>query len=86
MNTPNSWQIDLQRRNPSQNMARFYGLSIQVDLFGIWILSRNWGRIGSVGQSKYQSFNNAQDAYIILDRLHRQKLKRGYTPVRTGTS
>ncbi|WP_421566665.1 WGR domain-containing protein [Ochrobactrum sp. EDr1-4] len=49
-------------------MARFYGLSIQVDFFGIWILSRNWGRIGSVGQSKYQSFDNALDAYIILDR------------------
>jgi len=73
--------IDLQRRNPTQNMARFYGLSVQPDLFGVWVFTRNWGRIGSFGQSKCQSFDSSQDAYAALDRLHRQKIKRGYTPV-----
>ncbi|MEN5279318.1 WGR domain-containing protein [Brucella sp. TWI432] len=78
MNNAVSRHVDLQRRDPSQNMARFYGLSVQPDLFGIWVLARNWGRIGSFGQSKCQSFENAQEACSALDRLHRQKLKRGY--------
>jgi len=73
--------VDLQRRNPSQNMARFYGLSVETDLFGLWVLTRNWGLIGSFGQSKCQSFDSSQDACSALDRLHRQKLKRGYMPV-----
>ncbi|WP_235901686.1 WGR domain-containing protein [Brucella rhizosphaerae] len=42
-------------------MARFYGLSVEPDLVGVWVFTRNWGRIGSSGQSKCQSFDSSQD-------------------------
>jgi len=79
MNNSTSMHVDLQRRSPSQNMARFYGLSVEPDLFGVWVFTRNWGRIGSFGQSKCQSFDSSHDAYSALDRLYRKKMKRGYT-------
>ncbi|KAA9371084.1 WGR domain-containing protein [Ochrobactrum quorumnocens] len=61
MNNSNYLHVDLLRRNTSQNMARFYGLSVEPDLVGVWVFTRNWGRIGSSGQSKCQSFDSSQD-------------------------
>ena len=39
--------MHLRRIDPDRNMARFYTMSVQPNLFGEWLLLREWGRIGS---------------------------------------
>jgi predicted DNA-binding WGR domain protein len=34
----------LRKRDPQHNLARFYALSVQPNLFGSWFLIREWGR------------------------------------------
>ncbi|MFI3905547.1 WGR domain-containing protein [Ochrobactrum sp. S1502_03] len=70
--------IKLYRVTPEQNMARFYGLSVERDLFGVWIFTRNWGRIGSRGQFKHQSFETEHAAIHMLNSFYTRKLRRGY--------
>ncbi len=48
------------------------------DLFGHWVLLREWGRIGSGGQVKAEQFGNAGEALLALQKLTRAKMKRGY--------
>ena len=43
--------VILRRIDAAQNMARFYLLDVQPDLFGGWSLIREWGRIGRAGAS-----------------------------------
>jgi predicted DNA-binding WGR domain protein len=35
---------------PEKNLARFYRLDVQPDLFGWWRFIREWDRIGRPGQ------------------------------------
>lgn len=59
-------------------MARFYRMLIVPNLFGEWVLLREWGRIGSGGQVKAEVFANAGAALLALQKLTRTKLRRGY--------
>jgi predicted DNA-binding WGR domain protein len=70
--------LHLRRIDPTQNMRRFYVLSLQPTLFGGASVIRNWGRIGTVGQSMMQTFDQIQDASNALDRLERSKRRKGY--------
>ena len=41
------------RIDPSKRMhRRFYRFDVHLDLFGQWCLMREWGRIGSAGQTR----------------------------------
>ncbi|TIU14242.1 MAG: WGR domain-containing protein, partial [Mesorhizobium sp.] len=53
--------VHLQRIDPNCNMARFYALSVQPTLFGEVSLIRNWGRIGTSGQTKVETFVAIED-------------------------
>ncbi|RWO93347.1 MAG: WGR domain-containing protein [Mesorhizobium sp.] len=70
--------VHLQRIDPNCNMARFYALSVQPTLFGEVSLIRNWGRIGTSGQSKVETFFAKADMDIAFARLERVKRRRGY--------
>jgi WGR domain len=48
--------IVLHRIEPEKNMARFYRLDVQPDLFGWWSFIREWGRIGRPGQVRAISY------------------------------
>ena len=61
--------IVLERVDPSQNMARYYVLSIEPTLFGDSALVREWGRIGSSGQRRSEFFPQTNDAHLALDTL-----------------
>nr|WP_234896469.1 WGR domain-containing protein [Sinorhizobium meliloti] len=65
------------RIETAQNMRRFYMLAIQPTLFGGASVIRNWGRIGSGGETMMQTFDHADDANR-LSRLERTKRRRGY--------
>ena len=70
--------VHLRRIDPAQNMRRFYSLSVQPTLFCGASLIRDWGRIGTRGQTIMETFDTADDADLALDRLERSKRRRGY--------
>ncbi|MBV9125353.1 MAG: WGR domain-containing protein [Planctomycetes bacterium] len=71
--------VVLQRVDPSRNMRRFYRLDVQPDLFGFWLLIREWGRIGRRGQTRFMSFATLPEAQEALLQQRRAKERRGYT-------
>ncbi|TIT86840.1 MAG: WGR domain-containing protein, partial [Mesorhizobium sp.] len=44
------YQLYVERSDASRNMARYYAMSIEANLFGDVCLLRKWGRIGATGQ------------------------------------
>jgi len=70
--------IRVERIEPEQNMYRFYRLRTQADLFGGVTLFREWGRIGTSGRQKTDSYDDAGQATNALLALVRTKKRRGY--------
>ena len=70
--------VHLTRVDPDQNMARFYEMSVQPTLFGEATVFRNWGRIGTRGQSMMVTYPEANEAAAALAKLGGQKQRRGY--------
>lgn len=70
--------VHLRRIDAEQNMRRFYRISMQPGLFGDVALIREWGRIGTRGQSKEEWFENEAAAQHAGDTLTKQKQRRGY--------
>jgi len=68
----------LRRVDESRNMRRFYRLCLQPTLFGEVMLVRNWGRIGTNGRVKFATFEAAEDAEEMRDRIELSKRRRGY--------
>ncbi|MDE1993002.1 MAG: WGR domain-containing protein [Rhizobiaceae bacterium] len=68
----------LQRVDGERNMARFYVLALQPTLFGEVSLIRNWGRIGTDGQTKVETFQTGKDVTAAYSRIERSKRRRGY--------
>ena len=66
------------RVDPQHNMHRFYSLSMTIDLFGMPVVCREWGRIGREGRCQRQAFSCADDAAHVLRKLIAAKLRRGY--------
>ena len=74
------YELYIERRDPTRNMARYYVLSIQATLFGDVQLTRRWGRIGARGQAMSHSFAREDDAVRLFLDVLRLKRKRGYGP------
>lgn len=70
--------IHLTHVDPDQNLARFYEISVQPTLFGEATVFRNWGRIGTRGQSMMVTYPGANEAAVAVTKLERQKQRRGY--------
>ena len=67
-----------ERRNPLENMARFYRLELRPTLFGEWSVVRLWGRIGTGGREHWETHATWESALAAADRLERAKRGRGY--------
>jgi predicted DNA-binding WGR domain protein len=76
------YQLYIERRDPRQNMARFYALSIEETLFGQARLVRRWGRIGTTGRTVQHSFDSESEAVSLFLQLLLAKRLRGYQPRR----
>jgi predicted DNA-binding WGR domain protein len=74
--------IYLRRVDPARNMARFYELQVEIDLFGYTPLTRRWGRIGRAreGQQRIDEHVSEEAAAQALEQLARAKTRRGYEP------
>jgi predicted DNA-binding WGR domain protein len=70
--------IILYRIDSSKCMHRYYRMDLQPDLFGQWCLMREWGRIGSAGQTRALPFSTRQQAQVALDKQRQAKERRGY--------
>ncbi|MDH6263777.1 WGR domain-containing protein [Bradyrhizobium sp. BR13661] len=70
--------LHLRRIDAARNMRRYYSLSTQPTLFGETSLIRNWGRIGTNGQTMVQTFDGSAEAVEAFGRLERAKRRRGY--------
>ena len=68
----------LYRIDSNKRMHRFYRLDVQPDLFGQWCLMREWGRIGSTGQTRSIPFPALEDAETALGKQRQAKERRGY--------
>lgn len=73
----------LQRRDPDQNMARFYSIDLAPTLFGEVTVLRRWGRIGTRGRTSIETWPNTIEAEAAANLTHRQKSRRGYGPADT---
>jgi predicted DNA-binding WGR domain protein len=73
--------IHLHRIDPTRNMARFYRVSIETTLFDETIVRRNWGRIGTGGQSITLVVEEVAQARVIAARLCDATRRRGYMDV-----
>ncbi len=78
------YQLYVERTDEARNMARFYAMTIEPNLFGEICLTRRWGRIGAQGQMKTQHFAREQDAVTTFLDLLRRKRTRGYRVTRSA--
>ena len=76
--------IHLRRIDQARNMRRFYCLTVQPTLFGGASLIRDWGRIGTRGQTMMETFESPADAARALVRIERTKKRRGYRETIAG--
>ena len=74
----------LTRVDHSCNMRRFYSLALATSLFGECGLVRQWGRIGTAGQSRTDWYEQDALAERARQKLLGQKQRRGYAPIRTS--
>jgi predicted DNA-binding WGR domain protein len=68
----------LRRLEPGRNVARFYALMIERDLFGRTVLVRHWGRIGGRGRERTDEHASEGEAAVALEKLAASKRRRGY--------
>ncbi len=68
----------LHRIDPTRNMARFYRLSIEPNLFGGVSLVRTWGRIGGASRTMNELQETPREGERRRDALERMKRRRGY--------
>jgi predicted DNA-binding WGR domain protein len=79
MPKPDPRPLHLRRVDATRNMRLFYVLCIQPTLFGEVSLIRNWGRIGTHGQTMVQTFAGDAEAGEAFGQIERAKRQRGYT-------
>ena len=68
----------LRRIDPDTNVARFYALMIERDLFGRVVLMRRWGRIGGRGRERMDAHEDEVAAAEAMAKLAGAKRRRGY--------
>ncbi len=78
MSSDGDRNVHMRRIDSTQNMRRFYSLAIQPTLFGGASVVRNWGRIGTNGQSMMDTYDKPEEALMAVAKLERTKRKRGY--------
>lgn len=74
------YSVLLHRRDPTRDMDRFYGLSVEPSLFGGIVLVRRWGRAGRSERHKVEHFASETDAIAAFLAHLARKRRRGYRP------
>lgn len=83
---PHIQLLVLEHRDPAQNMARFYVLSIESTLFGDAALVREWGRLGARGRRRLDLYREYAAASEALETWLGRKIRRGYQLAATAAA
>ncbi|MCP4698723.1 MAG: WGR domain-containing protein [Gammaproteobacteria bacterium] len=67
-----------EKIQPSENMQRFYRISLTPTLFGDWAVVREWGRIGHNGTVREEWFGSLDEAKNEMHALAMMRARRGY--------
>jgi predicted DNA-binding WGR domain protein len=59
----------LQARNPQRNVYRFYNLAVNRNLFGDWIVTCCYGRIGCAGTLKHHAYPSYEEAKAFFNHV-----------------
>jgi len=76
--------VTLHRIDAARNMARFYALDVQPDLFGGVALVKQWGRIGARGRVSSEHHADEASALDALEKQAERKRRRGYASPETA--
>ncbi len=76
--SPVQHAIAMRRVDPETNVARFYVLTLERDLFGNFAVTRQWGRVGTTGRVITEPFETELEAAEDMGRLAASKRRRGY--------
>jgi predicted DNA-binding WGR domain protein len=68
----------LTRTDPARNMNRFYIVQVMPNLFGEWAVLREWGRRGSPGTLRLESYRRHEEAQAVHAGRIKRHLQRGY--------
>lgn len=74
----------MERRDGRRNMARFYRVSVERDLYGTLMISRCFGRIGTRGRVLSEAFACEGEASLRVAALSNAKRRRGYVILNTA--
>jgi predicted DNA-binding WGR domain protein len=62
----------------AKNRHRFYSVCIRPTLFGEWSILREWGRIGSPGTVRVESYSSEDEAHAAERITIRTRTRHGY--------
>ncbi len=72
----------LRHIDPETNRYRWYVVGVQTNLFGEFVVVREFGRIGQPGTLQSTTCRTEMEALALLAKLHRQKRRKGYVPLK----
>jgi len=67
----------LRRIKSARNMARFFSLHIERDLFRRVVLGKRWGRIAAAGRTRRDKYSDEGRALAAVGAIESQKRRRG---------
>lgn len=70
--------IRFERIDPEKDLFREYGITIGQNLFGEWVVSSSWGRIGRPKRVKDNYFLSRREAMVLAEQEANRRLLRGY--------
>lgn len=62
----------------TQDIPRYYQITLQQDLLGGWMLTREWGQQGGRVSLKREVFLERDDALAAFEQARDTQLKRGF--------
>lgn len=74
-----NYQLKRWKRQDWRKGTRFYSCQIQQDIFGDWIVLKQWGRIGAPrGQHQEVPCERYEQGVKIFNSVAARRTKRGY--------
>ncbi len=68
----------MRRIDPATNVARFYVLTLERDLFGNFAVTRQWGRVATAGRVITEPYADEIAAAEAMAAYAAAKRRRGY--------
>ena len=70
--------VRFERVDSEKDLFREYGIAIGQNLFGEWVVSSSWGRIGGPKRVKQTYFASKSKAMVLAEQEANRRLLRGY--------